>query len=645
MPTAPGVTGRHRPGVRCGLRRDRRQRTRGAHRAHHALRCGHRERRGQCIARRERVALDHERELGLLDPGQRIQRQSIAHRRIAGDQVHALAAEVPRAGDPAPADQAGARFAAQRQHVADGRLEPLRVDATQAIALEFVGQAGVERIDVDRQLALAPEIVESVFEAGLHRGVDQAQLARQRRAEALRIGGGIGRRHALVGEQARIGPARLAVGAPADRQRPARQLLARIPLALAVVQETAGAVVIAQPQYQLLGAHALGGAQRVGVPFGAVAVVDADEGGLAAHRQADIARHELGIDPVAEREHGLPLLFAVRKSDSRRLPDSGDTHVVAERHLGLVDAAADGCGAGRLRRAGERDVAFAGQQAGGGVEADPAGAGQVDLAPGVQVGEVDLGAAGAVERLLVGRELDQVARHEPRGQAQVAQHRHHQPAGIAARAGGQRERLFRRLHARLHADQVADVALDALVQRHHEVHRGDRRARDAGDELGEPGRGRLDDAVRGQLGGQRLVVGERELLGAFLQEEVERVVDRHLGDQIDGDLELARHLREHQAREVVRERILLPVDEVVGGFDLQRVRQDRRAAVGRRAQADDLRAERDESVVLVVRDVVQCDVDGQGQLPEKTCLRAVERRLGERNRARRATAARPELIE
>jgi hypothetical protein len=43
--------------------------------------------------------------------------------------------------------------------------------------------------------------------------------------------------------------------------------------------------------------------------------------------------------------------------------------------------------------------------------------------------------------------------------------------------------------------------------------------------------------------------------------------------------------------------------------------------------------------------VVQCDVDGQGQLPEKTCLRAVERRLGERNRARRATAARPELIE
>ena len=41
-----------------------------------------------------------------------------------------------------------------------------------------------------------------------------------------------------------------------------------------------------------------------------------------------------------------------------------------------------------VRRGGERHMAFAGQQAGGRVEPDPAGARQVDLAPGVQVGEV-----------------------------------------------------------------------------------------------------------------------------------------------------------------------------------------------------------------------------------------------------------------
>ena len=43
--------------------------------------------------------------------------------------------------------------------------------------------------------------------------------------------------------------------------------------------------------------------------------------------------------------------------------------------------------------------AFAGQQARGRVEPDPARAGQKHLAPGVQVGEVLFGAAGAVERL------------------------------------------------------------------------------------------------------------------------------------------------------------------------------------------------------------------------------------------------------
>ena len=51
-----------------------------------------------------------------------------------------------------------------------------------------------------------------------------------------------------------------------------------------------------------------------------------------------------------------------------------------------------GRGARRLGRARERDVAFAGEQARRRIEADPAGAGQVDLAPGVQIGEVAVGA-------------------------------------------------------------------------------------------------------------------------------------------------------------------------------------------------------------------------------------------------------------
>ena len=50
----------------------------------------------------------------------------------------------------------------------------------------------------------------------------------------------------------------------------------------------------------------------------------------------------------------------------------------------------------------------------------------------------------------------------------------------------------------------------------------------------------------------------------------------------------------------------------LAGVDLQRIAQDRRARMRRRPQADHLRAELDRSVVLVVRDVVQCDVDRHG---------------------------------
>ena len=116
------------------------------------------------------------------------------------------------------------------------------------------------------------------------------------------------------------------------------------------------------------------------------------------------------------------------------LGDAVDLHVEAEVDFGEARHAGDRRGVAVVRRGGERDVALAGQQAGGRVEADPAGAGQVDLGPGVQVGEVVVGAGRAVERDEVGLELDQVAGDEARGEAEVAQDLHEQPA-VAAGAG------------------------------------------------------------------------------------------------------------------------------------------------------------------------------------------------------------------
>jgi hypothetical protein len=259
-------------------------------------------------------------------------------------------------------------------------------------------------------------------------------------------------------------------------------------------------------------------------------------------------------------------------------------------------------------------VAFTGQQAGGGVQPHPAGAGQVDLAPGVQVGEIDLGAAGAVQALHVGRQLDQVARDEARRQAAVAQQLHQKPAGVAARAGAQRQRLLGRLHARLHADGVVDVLVHHLVQ----IDQEDDAASFGAVDLVQVGlhqrRGRLGDQVGRQLLFQLRRVGEGELLRVGLQEEVERVVDRHLGHQVDRHLELGGLFGKHQTGLVVGKRVLLPVDEVAHRLDLERVRNDVAAAVRRRAQADHLGPQRDRAVVFVVGDVVQGGVDGHSRL-------------------------------
>ena len=548
--------------------------------------------------------------VGRLHPGQGVQRQAVAHGRIAGDEQHAVVAEEPRPGAPHAARQrARAHTHLQRQHVAHHAVELLLEHAAQAGALQLVVQAGVERVHIDGQAPLAPQVIEGVFVAGLHVAVGNAQLAREVAHKTFSVGTGVVRGITLVGKQRGVLPRGLAVGAPADRQRPARQLLARVPLALAKVQKAALAVFGTQLVREFGGKAAFGGAQRIGVPLGRIAVAHGHKGGLAAHGQAHIARHQVGVHLLAQGQHGLPLVFGVGLGHAGRFVDARHAHLVAEVHLGLVHAALNRCGARGLRCAGQRDVALARHQAAGGIQADPARAGQVNLAPGVQVGEVVVGAAGAIQRLHVGGQLDQVARHKPCRQPQVAQQLHQQPARVAARAAGFLQRLLGRLHAGLQADQVANVLRHLLVQLDQKVDGALLAAVDLVQVRLHQRRHRLGGQVGGQLLLYLAAVLEGDVLGLGLQEEVEGVVHRHLHHQVHRDLELARLLREDQPRLVVGKRVLLPVDEVLCGLDFERVRNHIAAAMGRRPQSDGLRPEADQPVVLVVRDVVERGVD------------------------------------
>ena len=70
---------------------------------------------------------------------------------------------------------------------------------------------------------------------------------------------------------------------------------------------------------------------------------------------------------------------------------------MSEFRFTVVHSAGDRRRAQWLGRAGQGNVTFAGEEAGSGIQADPAGARQKHFAPGVQVGEVHFSAGRAVE--------------------------------------------------------------------------------------------------------------------------------------------------------------------------------------------------------------------------------------------------------
>ncbi len=208
---------------------------------------------------------------------------------------------------------------------------------------------------------------------------------------------------------------------------------------------------------------------------------------------------------------------------------------------------------------------FSGQQAGGGVQPDPACTGDIRFAPGVQVGEIGHRAARTVERFFVGSELDQVARHKPRGNAQMAQDLYQQPGAVATRARAVAQCLFTTLHPRFHANQIRHGVLHALVDLHQKVIDVDRLrmfATPLREPLHQARPGRFDFQKRCQLGFQTRWIAERKMLGPVFDKEIKWVDDRHVGHQIDRHRQFAGRLGEGNAGNEIAVGVLLRIDEM-----------------------------------------------------------------------------------
>ena len=571
--------------------------------------------------RRERVERVHPGPVDLGDPGQRAQRQAVARGAVAGRQEQLAATGAPALGCPeeAPAGAVARLLGLHRQHHAHGLAEAPVEDARQPLALHRVVELVVDRVEVLGQLGLAQQERRGVLVGGFGGdGVDVERLADRLGQLAGLLEAGA--RGGLGGDQLGLLPQRLAVLAPVEAEGPAGELLARIPLALAVVQQALGGEAGAQAADQLVGVDALGGADGGLVPLRRVAVVFGHESRLAAHGQGDAVGGQTLVHLKAGGVDRGPGLVGERVGDARLLADARDFHVEVELDvLGRLVPARDRRGRAGRGRGRQGNVPLGGEEARSGVEADPPRAGHVDLAPRMQVGEVGVGAGGAVDGLNVRRQLDQVARDEARRQAPAAHQVHQQPGAVAAGARADLERLLGILHAGLHPDQIGDGVLHGLVDGHEEIDRVLLLFGEGVEDLVEQGALGAGLEVGGQvlavLG--RVVEGDRA--GVVLDEEVERVHRGHVGDEIDLHLEVVDLLGEDQTGEPVAERVLLPVDEMRLGRDLLGVAEDLGARVGRGTQADHLGAHGDGLVVAIGGAVGDRRVDAHSMRPWSGC--------------------------
>ena len=280
------------------------------------------------------------------------------------------------------------------------------------VSASFGFQELIKKIGVERRVHTAGQnkaVLDPVFVAGDQVRAAHSEPRRQPFAELSGLFYGDTIVPTFIGQQPDVAPQRHAIGAPETTQCPAWQRFPRIPLALAIVQQAVAGERIAEPSEQHAGAFTLVPAQRLGIPLGTLHVVDRDEGRLTTHREAYIEGPQLPVDLATQAADRLPLLLGVGLGDARILMDAGDLVQIVETDLAFVGKPGDRRRTDRVGRARQRDMPFAGKQSRGRIETEPAGTGDVDLGPGMQVGEVLLRTRRAIECLHIRGQLHQIA--------------------------------------------------------------------------------------------------------------------------------------------------------------------------------------------------------------------------------------------
>lgn len=127
--------------------------------------------------------------------------------------------------------------------------------------------------------------------------------------------------------------------------------------------------------------------------------------------------------------------------------------------------------------------------------------------------------------------------------------------------------LFWGLHSRFHPNEVANGLLEEDIEINEEGDGASGADIDAFAEIQKFGVIANGVQKGGEILSKSRVVLKGKFSGFFFEEEVERVDDCHVGDEIDANLQFRGWFREDDSGEVVSEGVLLPVDEVWFGLN------------------------------------------------------------------------------